>query len=181
MIRLRIRSVDLQRQSRSLTVAKLATIAAMRADTFVRDVCKRPGCGKLAWIGLNCSGAPHQFCGRTCSRLHQSVQDSNTAATKWDFISAAAYSPSISRHYATPQMRDFIERGRTSNSSAVSSEVPPGQHVSLHSTSLDTPGTKMDRTRGPMTWSPLRLSYVSGSTKKTCASPTSFRAVIFFK
>lgn len=79
----------------------LATIATMRADTTERTVCKRPGCGRLVWIGQDRSGAPHKFCGRTCSRLYLSVQASNAAATDWDFISSAAYFPSISRRYAT--------------------------------------------------------------------------------
>ena len=45
-------------------------------------------------------------------------------------------------------MRHFIDRGRASNLSAVLSEVPPGQHVSLHSKSLDTPGTNNRQNKG---------------------------------
>ena len=39
----------------------LATVAAMRADTTARSILKRPGCGRLVWIRIDRSGAPHHF------------------------------------------------------------------------------------------------------------------------
>ena len=55
--------------------------------------------------------------------------------------------PSISRRYATPQMRRFIENDRTSNSSSVLSEFPTGQQESLHSP-LDTPESNDGQHKG---------------------------------
>jgi hypothetical protein len=45
-------------------------------------------------------------------------------------------------------MRRFIDNDRAMNSSSVLSEVSPDQHVYLHSTSLDTPGTNDGQNKG---------------------------------
>jgi hypothetical protein len=84
------------------------------------------------WLELDHPEVAYEFCGRTCSRLYRSVQARNPTATAWDFISSAAYSPSISWAYATPQLRSFVEHDRVSNltnSSSVSTSVLPDQGV----------------------------------------------------
>ena len=98
-----------------------------------RSVCKRPGCGRFVWLDFYHPEVTYEFCGRTCLRLCRSVQARNPTATAWDFISLAAYSPSISRAYATPQLRRFIENDRASNSSFISTLVLPGQDVLVQS------------------------------------------------
>ena len=114
----------------------------MRADTSDREVCKRPGCGKLVWIGSDRSGDPYSFCGITCSTRCASVK-SNPTATEWDFIAAASYSPSTSRRYATPEMEDYFESRRNSTLAPLVTvdSSQSSRHMSLHSTSPDTPDT----------------------------------------
>ena len=89
------------------------------------------------------------FCGKTCSRLHRLVQEGNPTATGWGSIAAAFYSPVITPEYAALETCPYFERHRGTNGLSIPAPAPPAPdddvprrtHASLHSTSLDTPGT----------------------------------------
>ena len=154
----------------------------MRADTSDREVCKRPGCGKLVWIGSDRSGDPYSFCGITCSTQYASVE-SNLTATEWDFIAAASYSPSTSRRYATPEMEDYFESRRNSTLAPLVTidSSRSSRHMSLQSTSPDTPDTSDSQIDDSSDVQSIEIQLCIRLDDKMTALPSLSRTKISFK
>jgi hypothetical protein len=145
----------------------LATIAAVRADTTARSICKRPGCGRLGWFDLDRPEVAYKFCGHTCSRLYGSVQARKPAPTAWDFISAVA------THHQSVGSMLHLKCAASSKIFAQQTRRPffPVR-MCLCSHCYPRVNPTASNTRIPTTCLHWRPSCVSGSMRRTSALPT---------